>query len=121
MEKHKELRLVFDKIENDDINPKHQEGVSTPPNSVNHKNNNDNSNIFVIMEKLQNAINSTQSFEILVSIESQIEAILATVKEKKDLLERQKEENDQKCVICLDEPPTMICIPCGHMCLCESK
>lgn len=128
MEKHKELRQVFDKIENDDINQKSQDNINQKPQdivstspTITNKNNLDNSNIFVIMEKLQNAINSTQSFEILVSIESQIETILSTVKEKKDNLQRQIEENNQKCVICLDEPPTMICIPCGHMCLCESK
>jgi len=25
----------------------------------------------------------------------------------------------RQCVVCLDEPPTMACVPCGHMCLCD--
>jgi len=25
----------------------------------------------------------------------------------------------RQCVVCLDEPPTLACVPCGHVCLCD--
>lgn len=82
------------------------------------KNESELSNIFVIMEKLQNAINTAKSLETLTVFESQLEEILVSIKEKKNSLSKKSEE--KKCVICLDQPASMICIPCGHICVCES-
>lgn len=82
------------------------------------KSESDLSNIFVIMEKLQNAVNNAKSLEMLTIFESQLEETLLSIREKRNILSRKSEE--QKCVICLDLPASMICIPCGHICVCES-
>lgn len=26
---------------------------------------------------------------------------------------------DQKCIVCIENPKEIICLPCGHVCLCE--
>lgn len=79
------------------------------------------SNIFSTLENLQNIINNSQSLETLTVVEQPIYDLLSSIKEKKESLIRKNEESNQTCVICLDYPPNMVCIPCGHMCLCDGK
>jgi len=37
-------------------------------------------------------------------------------------IQKPKESSEKlpECVVCLDELPTMICVPCGHKCLCQN-
>lgn len=125
-EKHKEIHMAFDnntKEGNEILNTSNlPDETTTEPTSPTENNNGDSSqfNLFSITEKLHTAINNTKTFETLTIFETQIEGILTSVKARKEMLGRQKEEDELTCVICLDKKPTMICIPCGHMCLCES-
>lgn len=73
-----------------------------------------------LIDKFQYQIHLLKTVEDLTAYETQLEDLLSMIKHKKEILMVRKiEENQQKCVICLDAPPTMICIPCGHLCLCE--
>lgn len=37
----------------------------------------------------------------------------------RDELDKSKEENNKLCCICLDQPKSIVLLPCGHICVCE--
>lgn len=117
-----EYRSPRKALSNNDLRRSNQSNsVPNTPSKKFLSNNGESSNIFTILENLQMIINKSQSLETLTVVEQPISEILSSIKEKKESLIRKNEETNQTCVICLDSPPNMVCIPCGHMCLCDGK
>jgi tetratricopeptide (TPR) repeat protein len=72
-------------------------------------------------DQLIDQLNSIESIEGVYVFESRVEELLGAVRQRKqELQSRMASRDDVKCSICLDGPPQMICIPCGHLCLCEN-
>eukprot|EP01122_Echinamoeba_exundans_P007717 TRINITY_DN2432_c0_g1_i1.p1 TRINITY_DN2432_c0_g1~~TRINITY_DN2432_c0_g1_i1.p1 ORF type:complete len:626 (+),score=116.91 TRINITY_DN2432_c0_g1_i1:440-2317(+) len=72
-------------------------------------------------DQLIDQLNSIESIEGVYVFESRVEELLGAVRQRKqELQSRMASRDDVKCSICLDDPPQMICIPCGHLCLCEN-
>lgn len=70
---------------------------------------------------LHEQLAAVESIEGVYVFESRVEELLGAVRQRKqELQSRLCSTEDVKCSICLDEPPQMICIPCGHLCLCEN-
>lgn len=106
------------------INKINGDGISRSDSSLqensSHYIKNDGELDSTLIDKVQQQIHLLKTVEDLTAFEAQLEDILSMIKHKKEILMmRKNEENQQKCVICLDSAPTMICIPCGHLCLCE--
>ncbi|XP_055619044.1 mitochondrial E3 ubiquitin protein ligase 1 [Toxorhynchites rutilus septentrionalis] len=40
--------------------------------------------------------------------------------QRRALARQQVFSDDQRCVVCVDNPKEVICLPCGHVCLCEN-
>ncbi|XP_055531899.1 mitochondrial E3 ubiquitin protein ligase 1 [Wyeomyia smithii] len=53
--------------------------------------------------------------------ERRVREMLEKSRAQRRALARQQVYNDeQKCVVCVDNPKEVICLPCGHVCLCET-
>jgi len=55
-------------------------------------------------------------------IETALEEMLEAVRFKRSFLaakESSQQQPDEKCACCWEKPPEMVCIPCGHLCICE--
>jgi hypothetical protein len=55
-------------------------------------------------------------------LENALEEILAAVRVKRAFLASKaasSSDSDDKCACCWERPPEMVCIPCGHLCICE--
>lgn len=57
-------------------------------------------------------------------IEIALEEMLEAVKFKRSFLAAKEAQlqatgDEEKCACCWERPPEMVCIPCGHLCICE--
>lgn len=74
-----------------------------------------------IFEQMHDKLIAIDSIAGLCVFESRVEELLGTVRQRKqELQSKLSSTDDVKCSICLEEVPQMICIPCGHLCLCEN-
>jgi hypothetical protein len=66
-----------------------------------------------VLLELEDRLESISTMEELNYLEQGVEEIAPAIQAKKSVLQRKKEDEEAKCTVCLDSPPTMICIPCG--------
>lgn len=55
-------------------------------------------------------------------IERKLKETLENARRERKQLSRTRPlelREDQKCIVCIDNPKEIICLPCGHVCLCE--
>lgn len=70
------------------------------------------------LEAIYSHLQSVKTVRDAEKLEKALEEMLAAVRVKRSFLNTQA-ENEDKCACCWERPPEMVCIPCGHLCICE--
>jgi hypothetical protein len=75
------------------------------------------------LEAIYTHLQGVKSVRDAEKLEIALEEMLAAVRVKRNFLASKASssasENEDKCSICWERPPEMVCIPCGHLCICE--
>lgn len=70
------------------------------------------------LEAIYSHLQNVKTVKDAEKLEKALEEMLAAVRVKRAFLNT-KAENEDKCACCWERPPEMVCIPCGHLCICE--
>lgn len=70
------------------------------------------------LEAIYSHLQNVKTVKDAEKLEKALEEMLAAVRVKRSFLNT-KAENEDKCACCWERPPEMVCIPCGHLCICE--
>jgi hypothetical protein len=75
-----------------------------------------------IITRHEKALHNEQRYcEAIIEYEAKKNQIAQLLQREKNRLDSVKEaDEDDSCVICLDQPKSMALIPCGHWCVCEA-
>lgn len=72
------------------------------------------------LEAIYSHLQNVKTVKDAEKLEKALEEMLAAVRVKRSFLNTKKSsENEDKCACCWEHPPEMVCIPCGHLCICE--
>jgi cytochrome c-type biogenesis protein CcmH/NrfG len=75
------------------------------------------------LEAIYTQLQNVKTVKDAEKLERALEEMLAAVRVKRSFLSSKaassSSENEDKCACCWEKPPEMVCIPCGHLCICE--
>lgn len=72
------------------------------------------------LEAIYSHLQNVKTVKDAEKLEKALEEMLAAVRVKRAFLtSKASAENEDKCACCWERPPEMVCIPCGHLCICE--
>jgi len=74
------------------------------------------------LEAIYTQLQNVKTVKDASKLEGALEEMLAAVRVKRSFLASKNSSSDEgedKCACCWERPPEMVCIPCGHLCICE--
>jgi len=74
------------------------------------------------LEAIYTQLQNVKTVKDVAKLERALEEMLAAVRVKRSFLASKassSDDKDDKCACCWERPPEMVCIPCGHLCICE--
>lgn len=76
----------------------------------------------IYLEAVQNELEKTNTIEDVKKLQNYLKNIMQVVQTKLTFLKSQKSNQliQNLCVVCRENQVEMICIPCGHLCLCQN-